>query len=393
MTKISRRRLIAVVIVGLAGILIAVLLIEPVRLDRSMNVVSGSHDYAKVSPEAMALHRDLMIVDLHADPLLWKRNILKRHDYGHVDLPRLVEGNVGLQVFASVTQVPAGQNYDSNPADSDRVTLLTVLNMQPVATWFSRYQRSIHHAEKLQRFERKAPSTLKLIRTASDMDLLLSSRKSSGKPVGILLAVEGAQNLEGQIDNVDGLFEAGYRMLGLAHFFDNDVAGSMHGIEKHGLTEFGRLVLSRAEKLGMVIDLAHSSPRTMDEVLNSATRPIVVSHGGVRATCDINRNLSDDQVRRIAEVGGLIGIGYWDAAVCDTSPQGIVSAMEHIRNLVGVNHIALGSDFDGGITAEFDTTGLVLLTQELMARGYRDSEIHQVMGGNAVRFFRENLPK
>ena len=143
----------------------------------------------------------------------------------------------------------------------------------------------------------------------------------------------------------------------------------------------------------MVIDLAHSSPATMDEVLDLATRPVVVSHGGVRATCDVNRNLNDDQIRRIAAGDGLIGIGYWDAAVCDTSPQGIVAAMDHVRKLVGVEHIALGSDFDGAVSTEFDTTGLVLLTQELQENGYREADIRLVMGGNAVRFLRENLPQ
>jgi microsomal dipeptidase-like Zn-dependent dipeptidase len=304
-----------------------------------------------------------------------------------------MEGNVGLQVFASVTQSPRGQNYDSNSADSDMITLFTVLSLQPVRTWFSRYQRSIYHAEKLQQFQLQDPSSIMLVRNARDVELLLNSRTSSGKPVGALLAVEGAQNLEGRIENVDGLFESGYRMLGLTHFFDNRLAGSMHGIEKGGLTDFGRQVLSRAEKLGMVIDLAHSSPATMDEVLDLATRPVVVSHGGVRATCDVNRNLNDGQIRRIAAGGGLIGIGYWDAAVCDTSPQGIVAAMDHVRKLVGVEHIALGSDFDGAVSTEFDTTGLVLLTQALQENGYRDADIRLVMGGNAVRFLRENLPQ
>jgi len=393
MIKISLRRLAVTIPVLLIGVLILVLAIVPGQMDRLMNRVSANHDYSGVSAEALALHRDLMIVDLHADPLIWKRNLLKRNDHGHVDFPRLVEGNVGLQVFASVTQSPRGQNYDSNSADSDMITLFTMLNLQPVGTWFSRYQRSIYHAEKLQGFEHEEPTTLKLIRSAGDVESLVSSRASSGKPVGILLAVEGGQNLEGKIENVDGLFESGYRMLGLTHFFDNKLAGSMHGIEKYGLTDFGRQVLTRAEDLGMVIDLAHSSPTTVDEVLDMATRPVVVSHGGVQATCDVNRNLNDHQIRKIAAGGGLIGIGYWDAAVCDTSPRGIVAAMDHVLNLVGVEHIALGSDFDGGISAEFDTAGLVLLTQELLKSGHRESEIRLIMGGNAVRFLRENLPR
>jgi len=181
-------------------------------------------------------------------------------------------------------------------------------------------------------------------------------------------------------------------MVGLTHFFDNDIAGSMHGVQKSGLTELGRQVVARAEELGMLIDLAHSSPAAFDEVLEMATKPVVVSHGGVRATCDVNRNLSDRQIRRIAAGGGLIGIGYWDAAVCDTSVAGIVDAIEHVRDLVGVGHVALGSDFDGGVKTQFDTAGLALLTQEMLRRNYSEFDISAIMGGNAVRLFRENLP-
>ena len=123
-----------------------------------------------------------------------------------------------------------------------------------------------------------------------------------------------------------------------------------------------------------------------------ATRPVVVSHGGVKATCGVNRNLSDRQLRKIASGGGLIGIGYWDAAVCDNSPAGIVDAIDHVRTLVGIDHVALGSDFDGAVTTRFDTTGLVLLTQEMLDRDYTEAEIHAVMGGNAIRLLQAFLP-
>src|SRR3546814_6861364 len=111
----------------------------------------------------------------------------------------------------------------------------------------------------------------------------------------------------------------------------------------------------------------------------------------LQATCKVNRNLSDEQVRGVAATGGLIGIGYWDAAVCDTSPASIARAMKHVRNLVGIQYVALGSDYDGATTVRFDTSRLVQVTQALIGAGFSDDEIRAVMGGNAIRVLRAGL--
>ena len=102
----------------------------------------------------------------------------------------------------------------------------------------------------------------------------------------------------------------------------------MHGIKKGGLTPFGRDIIGRMEAKGMIVDIAHCSATCVTEVLAMATRPVVSSHGGVQATCKVNRNLSDDHIRGVAKTGGVIGIGYWDAVVCDTSPKAIAAAMK-----------------------------------------------------------------
>ena len=363
----------------------------PGLMDRRMNRVEERVS-AEVSPAAEALHESLFVADLHADPLLWQRDLTQRLDHGQVDVPRLQAGNVALQVFGSPTKTPRGLNYDANPDDTDNLTALAITQLQPIATWTSLYQRALYHAEKLQRLESAAQGQLKIIRTVADLATLVVARESQPRPVGALLGLEGAHALEGRIENLDGLFDAGFRMVGLAHFFDNEAAGSMHGLKKYGLTDFGRELVLRAEALGIVVDIAHSSPAAIDEVLAIASRPVVVSHTGVKATCDVNRNLSDKQIRGIAANGGLIGIGYWEGAVCDTSPQGIVAAMSHVRDLVGVQHLALGSDFDGAVVTRFDTSELALLTQELLKQGFTEAEIRAVMGGNALALFRQGLP-
>lgn len=143
----------------------------------------------------------------------------------------------------------------------------------------------------------------------------------------------------------------------------------------------------------MIIDLAHASPKTIDDVVAISTRPLVVSHTGVRGTCNNNRNLSDEQIGAIAARGGLIGIGYWDTANCGSDAAAIVRAMRYVSDRVGAEHVALGSDFDGATTVPFDTTGLVQITDAMLAAGYSEREIRMIMGENALKFLLENLPE
>ena len=146
------------------------------------------------------------------------------------------------------------------------------------------------------------------------------------------------------------------------------------------------------EALGIAVDLAHASEAVMDDVLEMATRPVVVSHTGVQATCDTPRNLSDRLLRRVAENGGVIGVGFWDTVVCDTEPAAIAGAIRHVVDLVGVDHVGLGSDFDGTVRVPFDATGLVQLTEALLEGGFSEEEIRQIMGGNVLRLLRATLP-
>ena len=220
--------------------------------------------------------------------------------------------------------------------------------------------------------------------------LLIAHNRAHG-PVGALLSVEGLHNLEGKAENLDKLYAAGFRMAGFAHFFDNELAGSLHGVTKAGLTPLGRSVMGRMEQLGMIVDIAHCSHQCVADVLASARRPVVSSHGGVQAVCKVNRNLSDDEIKGVAKTGGVIGIGYWDAAVCDTSPRSIAKSIRHVRDLVGIDYVGLGSDYDGATTVRFDTSHLVQITQALLDEGFTVDEIRAVMGGNALRLIRAGI--
>ena len=360
-------------------------------VDRILNRVTGD-PLPPVPRDLLAFHQSLVVADLHADQLLWPRDLLDRASHGHVDLPRLISGNVALQVFSVVSKTPRGLNYERNSDETDNVTLLGAAQRWPMPAWRSLRTRALYQAEKLRDAERRSDGALRVIRSRDDVVHVLRERAGGKMVVGALLAAEGLQILEGNLANVDTLYDAGYRMLGLTHFFDNEVAGSAHGVTKGGLTSLGRDVIRRMEALSIFVDVAHASPQTIDDVLAMATRPVVVSHTGVRATCPGTRNLSDDQLRRIARTGGVVGIGFWAAAVCDIAPASIARAIMHAVSVAGIDHVALGSDFDGSTLTRFDASGLAHVTQALRAGGMADTDIGKVMGGNVARLFSKSLP-
>ena len=382
--------------VGLVVLLVAALVsfftIVPVVVDGRMNTVVST-TIPTVSPQASALHRTLFVADLHADELLWGRDLLQRVDRGHVDLPRLQEGKVALQVFSAVTKTPRDMNYDKNTGETDNIVLLALAQRWPGETRTSLRARATYQAERLQDAILRAGGAITLI-TSRDT-LMAFARRRGGDPmqVGALLAIEGLHALDGRLENVDVLFAQGYRMMGLTHFFDNEVAGSAHGVTHGGLTPLGRQVVQRMEQLGIAVDLAHASTQTVQEVLAMATRPVVVSHTGVAAVCPGPRNLTDDQLRAIAANGGLIGIGYWDGAVCAPTIENIVKAIMHAVQVMGVQHVGLGSDFDGTTKTPWDTRGVIVITDALLKAGLSADDVSRVMGGNALEYLMRTLPE
>ena len=142
----------------------------------------------------------------------------------------------------------------------------------------------------------------------------------------------------------------------------------------------------------MIVDLSHSSPRLIDDVLAISTRPIIVSHTGVKGTCDNVRNLSDKHLLGIAANGGLIGIAFFEPAVCGTDAAATAKAIKYTVDLIGIDHVALGSDFDGAFTMHFDVTGLPLLVEALLALDFNEEEIALIMGDNIKDFLLKNLP-
>ena len=370
---------------AIAGAAFVQLAVVP-NTDARMNPVREHAPYI-ITAEARRLHDRLRVADLHTDTLLWKRDPRERHSYGHADLPRLREGGVDLQVFSAVTKSPRGLNFGENAADApDDITLLTVAQLWPPRTWGSIYERAAYQAQRLQKLEAEDANDLIIVRSAADMHI------DDGRMLTVLLT-EGAHPLEGKIENITRLKDEGYRIMGLQHFFDNELGGSMHGTSKAGLTEFGRNAVLEMTRQGIIIDLAHSSEQVVRDVLALTPAPVMISHGGVLSHCPrtASRNLPDELTLAIAQRGGIIGIGYFEGAICDISPKGIARAIIDAVEVLGADAVALGSDFDGTVETALDTSELAAITQELMNAGMSSDLIAKVMGENVYRFLAETL--
>lgn len=341
---------------------------------------------------AMALHRSLWVADLHADSLMWNRSLLERNDRGHVDIPRLIEGGVALQAFTIVSKAPWGMNIERNSGSSDLTTVLFVAERWPPRTWTSLLERALYQAARLHDAARDSDGAFRVIRSRTDLARYIEERRANPAQTAGYLGIEGAQVLEGKLENLQRLFEAGFRMMSPSHFFDTKVGGSAHGESKHGLTPFGRQIIAEMERLGMLVDLAHASPETIDDVLDIARKPVVFSHTGVTGTCDTPRNISDAVLRRTAASGGVVGIGFFEGATCGTDLEAIVRAVRYAVDRVGAEHVALGSDFDGFVTTPIDASQLPALTDALLAAGFSEAEISAIMGRNVQRVLNAALP-
>ncbi len=385
------RALVALIVFGALGFF----LFAPGFVERGQNSVA-EHTPWPVGPAAEAMHERLIIGDWHADSLLWGRDLTKRSTRGQVDLPRLIQGNVALQIFTTVTKSPSGLNYDKNSAAArDNITLLYIAQLRPFRSWLDLTERALEQARQLAIAEEKAPEMLKIVRSRADLDAVLSRRENGEKVVGGILGAEGGHALSGDLANLDRLYDAGFRLMGLTHFFDNELGASLHGEAgaSKGLTAFGRAVVKKMVGKRMIIDLAHASPQMAREVLDMVDVPVVVSHTGIYSQCQTVRNFPDDLMKNITSRGGIIGIGFWEEVTCDDTPAGIAASIVAAIDLVGEDHVSLGSDFDGAVKTTFDVSELPAITQALIDKGLSEPTIAKVMGGNMVRFLQQALPQ
>lgn len=379
------------------GLIIVILLFAflfvPKMVDKKFNVISARPPYS-TSNEAQLLYDSLdFVADMHCDALLWKRDLLVKNDFGSVDIPRMLEVNMALQAFTIVTKAPKNMNFDKNTGETDQITLPFILQARPVASWFSLTERAMAQCKALYEFEKKSEGKFRVISSAKGLENYISDRSSNKNITAGFLGIEGMHALEGKIENVDLLYNAGVRMMSPVHFFDNELGSSAHGVKHAGLTEFGKEVIKKMQAKNMILDVAHSSPQMVDDILAITTKPIVSSHTGVKGTHNSVRNISDQHIIGIAKTGGLISIAMFEPATGTKTPASTAKAIKYCIDLVGVDYVALGSDFDGAIEIHTDVTGLPLYVEELLKLGVSREDIKKVMGGNVKRFLLENLPR
>ncbi len=288
----------------------------------------------------------------------------------HVDIPRLQQGGVNAQVFAC--WIPL--EYQRHGATAFALRLIEAFHRQ-VESFSDR---------------------LCLVRTAEDIEQAVVDGKVAG-----ILALEGAEPLDGEIELLGAFYRLGVRWLGLTWNYRNAAAdGVAESNSGGGLTAFGVELVRACAEMGIVVDVSHLSPAGVEHVLREAKGPVVASHSNARALCDHRRNLTDDQARAIANTGGVIGVTFVPSFLsrhpAEVSIDHVLDHIEYFVGLVGVEHVGIGSDFDGLMGASpprglEDATHYPSVREGLLRRGFSAEDVAAIMGGNWMRVLREVL--
>jgi membrane dipeptidase len=374
-----------------------------------LSCATANHDPAEI-------HKEALVADLHSDTVLRMVeegfDFSKRDSSGHMDLPRLKEGGIDLQVFACWLDT-------ETPIEKCRATVDQLL-------------------DSLDAQIARNPDKIEVCRAASEAERIIADGK-----IAAFCAIENGVAIANSLDSLEHFYERGVRYMTLTHTASNDwcISSADTTPAFHGLTDFGRDVVRKMNELGMIVDISHAHPWAVEKILKITEDPIIASHSCVFEICPHDRNLSDDQIRAVAANGGVIGINFYtgylsrefndlDKAFEAEHKAEIDSfkalypdygerrrAMRHLNaelgrmvdslkidynivldhidyivKLVGADYVALGSDYDGvhrmpdGID---DCSLMPNITRGLAARGYSVEDINKILGGNFMRVFRQ----
>jgi len=310
------------------------------------------------------LHHDAIIVDLHDDTMhnvqSGKRDVTRRSPVGHSDLPRFREGGVDVQVFALFV----------HPSEADR-------GRQRISALLDAFD----HLAASNR------SALAAVTSAAEIRQLHGTGR-----LAVVLAVENGSALEGDPAYVDVLFRRGVRMMGLTWNNSNGLADGALESTHGGLAPAGRAVLQRMQDVGMVVDVSHLSEKSFWDVLAATHGPIVATHSNAAGLTSHRRNLTGDQLRAMAERGGVVGVNFVPAFLGGASLAQVLEHITYLVSLMGADGVALGSDFDGftgRVNGLEDVSRLPALTAALLGRSYKSETIRKILGENALRVFGE----
>jgi membrane dipeptidase len=326
------------------------------------------------------LHRRWCIADGHADSLMWNRDLCERSHEGHVDFPRLREAGVKLQCFTLVTR---GFPFIGG------FPVFAAWRGWPVEARQSEWTRAVWQIDKLADFCRRSEGQARITTTAA----LLEDNVAQGR-LSAILGVEGGHAIEGQVERVAELHRRGVRFMGLTHLSNNDLGGSSFPMMgNRGLTPLGQQVVEEMARVGLSVDVAHASERTLEELFAHPKVRFFCSHTGIRAAGGGWRNLSDASLKRIAERGGVVGVILAPVYLGGDSVDDVVRHIEHALSVMGEDGVGVGSDYDGMVALPKgmrDVTDLPLLTEALLRR-HPEALVEKILGGNLRRYFRETL--
>ncbi len=311
------------------------------------------------------LHHESIVVDMHADTLLdvlkGKRRLADQGKGGHVDLSRLRRGGVRVQFFACFIE----PEYKPERALKQALRLL----------------------DAFYREEEANRSELQLATSVEEIQGIAAAGK-----IAAILSIEGGEALERDLGVLRIFYRLGVRSLCLTWNERNYLAdGVAEGRAGGGLTRFGVEVVRELNRLGMLVDVSHLGERGFWDVLEVSTSPVIASHSNARALCDHPRNLTDQQIRALAAHGGVVGINFAPHFLAEDGNaclDAVVAHIEYLLELVGPDHVGLGSDFDGiektprGLE---DVRFLPELTEALLARGIDAETVQKVLGRNILR--------
>jgi microsomal dipeptidase-like Zn-dependent dipeptidase len=240
--------------------------------------------------------------------------------------------------------------------------------------------------DKIEEIVQANADYIALARTPGD----LYENKRHGRK-SIMLGIENGLALGGQLQNVKHFAERGVVYITLCHNGDNDLCDSCRGCNTHnGISRFGEQVIREMNRLGLMVDLSHAGDKSFYDALDISQTPIVCSHSSCRALCDHPRNLTDDQMRRLAAAGGVMQVTLYNGFLVKDGEATILDAiahLEHAIHVMGIDHVGLGTDFDGdgGICGLRNSSELLQFTRQLLARHYSERDIQKIWGGNFLR--------
>lgn len=337
---------------------------------------------ADLEAAVLRLHRDTAIADGHADSLMWNRDLTLASEEGHVDFPRLQQAGVRIQCFTIVTRgFPFVGGFP----------VFAAWRGWPKAARDSEWTRALWQIDRLAAFCRDSGGKAAIATTSGQLERNVAEGRLSA-----VIGIEGGHALEGDVRRVADLFERGVRFMGLTHLSNNALGGSSFPLMgNRGLTAHGREVLGAMAEQGMLVDVAHAAPKTLEEILAHPTARVFSSHTGIAGAKKSWRNLPDAALKKIAERGGVVGVIFAPPYLGGSTLDDVARHIEHAISVMGEDGVALGSDFDGMIPLPRemrDVRDLPRLTEVLLRRGHSEARLKKVLGDNFRRFFRESLP-